>query len=362
MHVFVGSYTTQQLIGRRRTAYSLPLANLEACSSIVSPHGRILSLEPLRGCYLLKYFELIASHDISTLDTSFYSSLSRLGSVYQPSIIFANASLRHESLDYSILRKISRQEGAYLIADISTNAGLFAAGLLPSPFRHIDIATMSTQGSLCGPCGALIFYRRELQVPRLNLKNTEQRWQLEHAVNASVFPGHQGGPHAHTIAGIAVALKQASSSWFKQIQEAAVANAAVLQHSLQQKGLGVHGNEGQSSKRALELDAARSTKEMLHCVGSEVGPVVNDSYLLLGSIALTFKGFEKEHFQRIADILDHAIQVTRTWEAATKAPNGQQSEGNIEERWPIESEPDILSLKLEVKSLMEARLVYEKQT
>ena len=311
VHVFVASYPTQPLIVCHPTAHCLPLAHLQACSSLVPPHGRILSLEPLRGGFVSKYFELVSPHSVSALRPINYDSLSELSSIYQPSIVFANASFTSMPLDYSILRKISRQENAHLIADISSNAGSVAAGLLPSPFGYFDIVTTSIQGSLCGPCGALIFYRRELQVPKLELKNTQCCWKLDHAMNAAVFPWHQGGPHAHAIAGIAVALEQASHLWFRTNQEVGLANAAVLQESFLEKGYSVHGGDGQTPIIAVEVDIAKSAEEMLNHAGLELGPVKGGG-VLLGSIALTFRGFRKHDFRRVADVLDHVIQMTRT--------------------------------------------------
>ena len=258
-------------------------------------------------------------------------------------------------LEYATLRKISRQENAHLIADISSNAGGVAAGLLPSPFGYVDIVTMSTEGSLCGPRGALIFYRRELQVPRSDLKSAKCCWKLDHAMNAAVFPWHQGGPHAHAIAGITVALRQASSSWFRTYQESALANAAALQESFLQKGYRVHRSDGQSPIIAVEIDMAKSTKQMLNRAGFELGPVLKDGGVLLGSITLTFRGFGEEDFRRVADVLDHAFQVARAWEAASTAQDGQQSGGGLGERWRIEREVDLTSLKQEVEILIDTR-------
>ena len=362
VHVFVGSYPTQRLIVCHRTAHCRPLAHLQACASLVPPHGRILSLEPLRGGFVSKYFELVSAHDVGALHPINYDSLSEIGSVYQPKIIFANASFTSMPLDYSILRKISRQENAFLIADISSNAGSVAAGLLSSPFGYVDIVTMSTQGSLCGPRGALIFYRRELQVPKLNSKNAQGYWKLDHALNAAVFPWHQGGPHAHAIAGIAVALEQASRLWFRTYQEAGLANASVLQQSFLQKGYSVHGGDGQTPIIAVEMELAKSTKEMLKHAGLELGPVLKGGGVLLGSLALTFRGFGKHDFGRVADVLDHAIQVTGNWEAASTAQDGQQSAGGLGERWLMERGADLTSLKREMESLIDTRYGEETET
>lgn len=349
---------TQQLIICHRTAHCLPLANLQACSSLIPPHRRILSLEPLRGGFISKYLELVSVHNFSVFRPIDYDSFSYLSSVYQPSIIFANSSFTSTPLNYSILQRISRQNNAHLIADISSDAGIVAAGLLPSPFRHVDMVTMSTQGSLCGPRGALIFYRRELQVPRLDWKDAEGFWKLDRAVNAAVIPWHQGGPHAHAIAGIAIALKQASSLWFRTYQEAGLANAAALQDSLRQNMYSVHGGGGQTPIVAVEVDLLKSAEEKLNQTGLELGPVVKGEGVLLGSTTLTFRGFGKHDFERVADILDHVLQITRAYEVASTAQSDQQSGGGLGERSSVESEAALTSLKREVKSLIDSKERY----
>jgi glycine/serine hydroxymethyltransferase len=95
--------------------------------------------------------------------------------------------------------------------------GLVAAGVIPSPFEHSDVVTTTTHKSLRGPRGAMIFFRRGVR--SVDKAGKETVWDLEDRINFSVFPGHQGGPHNHTITALAVALKQAQTPEFKQYQQ-----------------------------------------------------------------------------------------------------------------------------------------------
>ena len=136
----------------------------------------------------------------------------------------------------------------------------------------------------------------------------------------------------------------------------------MLQESFLQKGYSVHGGDGQTPIIAVEMELAKSTKEMLKHAGLELGPVLKGGGVLLGSLALTFRGFGKHDFGRVADVLDHAIQVTGTWEAASTTQDGQQSTGGLGERWPMERGADLTSLKREVESLIDTRYGEETET
>merc|ERR1712167_262886 len=116
--------------------------------------------------------------------------------------------------------------GAYLLADMAHISGLVAAGVTKSPFDYADVVTTTTHKSLRGPRGAMIFYRKGVR--STTAKGKEIMYDLDSKINFSVFPGHQGGPHNHTIAGLAVALKQAQDPLFKEYQVQVKKNCLVL--------------------------------------------------------------------------------------------------------------------------------------
>lgn len=120
------------------------------------------------------------------------------------------------------------------MADMAHISGLVAAGLLPSPFKFADVVTTTTHKSLRGPRGAMIFYRKGVR--SINKKGVETHYDLDGPINFSVFPGLQGGPHNHTIAALATALKQAKDPSFVEYQKQVLKNASCLVAELQRLG------------------------------------------------------------------------------------------------------------------------------
>ena len=131
----------------------------------------------------------------------------------------ASAYTRH--YDYPRMREIADSVGALLLSDMAHISGLVAAGLVPSPFEHSDVVTTTTHKSLRGPRGAMIFYRKGQR--GTTKKGEPIMYDLDSKINFSVFPGLQGGPHNHTISGLACALKQARGADFKAYQEQVLA-------------------------------------------------------------------------------------------------------------------------------------------
>ncbi|RWW05907.1 hypothetical protein GW17_00030796 [Ensete ventricosum] len=123
------------------------------------------------------------------------------------SIFFETMPYRlDESTGYIDYDQVCDKQKAILLADMAHISGLVAAGVIPSPFKYADIVTTTTHKSLRGPRGAMIFFRKGLK--EINKKGQEVMYDFEDKINAAVFPGLQGGPHNHTISGLAVALKQ----------------------------------------------------------------------------------------------------------------------------------------------------------
>lgn len=149
-----------------------------------------------------------------------YDELEKLAVEYKPKLIVAGASAYPRFIDFKRLRKISQQIGAYLMVDMAHIAGLVAAGVHPSPIPYADFVTTTTHKTLRGPRGGMIFCRKD----------------FAGTIDKAVFPGTQGGPLLHVIAGKAVALKEAQSEDFKVYQRQTVKNAAALAVSLKEKG------------------------------------------------------------------------------------------------------------------------------
>lgn len=211
-----------------------------------------------------------------------------LAGTYCPRIISASAPSSTQLIDYEAIRSISHSIEAYLVADITEISGLVAAGCIPSPFEHLDIVITGTQGSLRGPCGALLFSRKAVQVQRVDQKSKEEVWSLDKAINASVFPRLQGGPHNHAIMAVAVAMGQIQTRDAKEYQKLVLANAAALASHLLGLGYNVLGNGTKTHQLTVKLNDIDPAfaKEVLSRVGVAIELVTLISELRLGALAM----------------------------------------------------------------------------
>ena len=128
-------------------------------------------------------------------------------------MIVAGISCYSRNLDYQRFRKIADQNGSMLMADMAHVSGLVAAGLVPSPFEYCDIVTTTTHKTLRGPRAGVIFYRKGVRSVGRN--GEKIMYDIGEKIDLAVFPGLQGGPHNHAIAGVAVAMKHAQTEEFK---------------------------------------------------------------------------------------------------------------------------------------------------
>ncbi|KAG1445182.1 hypothetical protein G6F56_010003 [Rhizopus delemar] len=206
------------------------------------------------------------------------------------------------------------------MADIAHTSGLMAAGVLPGPFDYADIVTTTTHKSLRGPRGAMIFFRKGIR--SVDKKGKETAYDLENAINQSVFPGHQGGPHNHTISALSVALKQVKSPLFKEYQTQVLKNNAAfaerflqLNYDLVSGGTDNHlllvdlrskGIDGARVERVLELVNIAANKNTVPGDKSALIP----GGLRVGSPAMTSRGLKQDDFIKVADFIDRAVKIT----------------------------------------------------
>jgi glycine hydroxymethyltransferase len=268
-----------------------------------------------------KYFETFPYRLDETTGLIDYDKLRESALLYRPKIIIAGTSAYSRLIDYPRMRSIADEVGAYLLADMAHISGLVAAGVIPSPFEYADVVTTTTHKSLRGPRGAMIFFRKGVR--SVNKKGEEIKYDLEGPINASVFPGHQGGPHNHTITALAVALRQAQSPQFKQYQATVLKNAKALAsqlsdthgHKLVSGGTDNHlvlvdlkpkGVDGARVERVLELCGIASNKNTVPGDKSALRP----GGLRLGTPAMTTRGFTAEDFKRVADIVHRGVNIT----------------------------------------------------
>ena len=228
------------------------------------------------------------------------------GTRKQTKIIIAGASAYSLRIDFERFSKIAKEVGAYFMVDMAHYAGLIAAGVYPNPVPFADFVTSTTHKSLRGPRGGIILMKAE----------------HEKIINSAIFPGLQGGPLMHVIAGKAVAFKEALNPEFKAYQEQVVKNADALAKTLIERGLRIISGRTESHVMLVDLRSKNITGKAAEAVlGSahitcNKNSIPNDpekpfvtSGIRLGSPALTTRGFKEEEAIKIghlvADVLDN---------------------------------------------------------
>jgi glycine hydroxymethyltransferase len=237
-----------------------------------------------------------------------YESLETQAALFKPAMLIGGGSAYPRDWDYATYRKIADQNGSLLMMDMAHISGLVATGLQSSPFAYADIVTTTTHKSLRGPRAGLIFFRRDAR-------------GFEGKINAAVFPGLQGGPHVHQIAGVATQLKEAGTESFKQYSRQVVLNAQALAAQLVSKGytLATGGTENHLVLWDLKPQALTGSKMQTICdfvsITLNKNAVLGDKSALtpggvrLGAPALTTRGLNEDGFRQVADFLHEAVTI-----------------------------------------------------
>jgi len=242
--------------------------------------------------------------------------------MYRPKVLVAGTSAYCRLIDYKRMREIADLCGAYLVVDMAHISGLIAAGVIPSPFEYADVVTTTTHKSLRGPRGAMIFFRKGIR--KTDLKTgKETLYDLEGPINFSVFPGHQGGPHNHTITALAVALKQAMTPEFKQYQENVIKNAKATEIELKRLGYKLVADGTDSHMVLLDLRPKSLDGARLEAVLEQVNIACNKNSvpgdksaltpggIRIGAPAMSSRGMGEEDFKRIANYVDKCVQICK---------------------------------------------------
>jgi len=240
--------------------------------------------------------------DSERIDMEVVSALAR---EHRPKLILAGASAYSRHIDFEGFARIAGEVGALLMVDMAHIAGLVAAGVHPSPVPHADVVTLTTHKSLRGPRGGLILSRKE------HMK----------AINSRVFPGIQGGPLMHVIAGKAVALKEAMGSDFADYQRLVVASATALATGLSKRGLRLvsggtdnhlvlvdvssKGLTGADAELALGRAHITVNKNM---IPFDTQPPMKASGVRLGTPALCTRGMGPDELAHVADLIADILE------------------------------------------------------
>ncbi|KAK1136853.1 hypothetical protein K0M31_001388 [Melipona bicolor] len=315
--------------------YSGSPANFAVYTGLIEPHGRIMGLDLPDGGHLTHGFFTPTKKVSATslffesmpykvnLDTGLidYDKLAEDASLFKPKIIIAGVSSYSRCLDYKRFRQIADENNAYLFSDMAHISGLVAAKLIPSPFEYSDVVSTTTHKTLRGPRAGVIFFRKGVR--KIGKDSQKIMYDIEDKINQAVFPGLQGGPHNHAIAGIATAMKQVKSPEFLKYQKQVVANAKRLCSKLQEHGYkiitdgtDVHmllidlrnkGITGAKAEKILESvsivcnkNTAPGDKSALNCSG-----------IRLGTPALTTRGLVEEDIDKVVDFVHKGLLLCK---------------------------------------------------
>ena len=288
-------------------------ANTAVYFALLNPGDTILGMNLSHGGHLThgspvnisgKYFKIVP-YGVSKEDERIdYAGLERLAVENQPRMIVAGASAYPRIIDFPRLREIADKVGAYLMVDIAHIAGLVAAGLHPSPVPYADIVTTTTHKTLRGPRGGVIMCKE----------------QYAKAIDKAVFPGMQGGPLMHVIAGKAVAFKEALSPAFKEYQAQVVKNAAAMADEFKKCGVRLVSGGTDNHLMLVDLRDKNMTGKELEKMLDEVNITVNKntipfeetspfitSGIRIGTPSITSRGFKEEDARKVAQLISKII-------------------------------------------------------
>jgi glycine hydroxymethyltransferase len=313
-------------------------ANSAVYMALLEPGDRILGMKLDHGGHLTHgmkinfsglYFDIVAygvREEDSRLDMD---ELQRIAQDARPKLILAGWSAYPRQLDFRRFREIADSVGALLMADMAHFAGLVAAEQHPSPIPWCDVVTTTTHKTLGGARGGMILCREE----------------YAKKINSRVFPGHQGGPLMHVIAGKAVALKIAQSELFRERQQRTRAGAAALAEEMVAAGVNVltGGTDVHlvlADLRDSELDGQQA-EDRLHEIGITVNrnavpfdprPPAVSSGLRIGAPALATRGLGVDDFREIGRVIGEAL--TGDFDETKRAELSERTRA-LAERYPL---------------------------
>lgn len=288
-------------------------ANMAVFMAVLKPGDRVLSMDLSNGGHLSHgspvnfsgmYFD-VKSYGIDSNGSIDYEDVRRMALEHKPKLIICGASNYSKIIDFKKFRQIADEVGAYLLADIAHIAGLIAGGVHPSPAGYAHFVTTTTHKTLRGPRGGITMCDEE----------------FAQIIDKAVFPGMQGGPLEHIIAGKAVALLEASKPEFKTYAQNIVKNAKALAKGLLDNGMDIVG--GMTENHLMTLDLRKTGKtgkdmaNVLELVGitANKNTVPNDpqspfvtSGIRLGAAAATTRGFDEDAMKEVARIIAEAIK------------------------------------------------------
>ncbi len=289
-------------------------ANQAVYMAVLKPGDTVLGMSLAEGGHLThgspvnasgKLYNFV-SYGLNDKEEIDYEQLERLAKEHKPKLIVGGASAYALRIDFQRMAKIARDNGALFMVDIAHYAGLVVGGQYPNPVPHADFVTSTTHKSLRGPRGGVIMMKAE----------------HEKAINSAIFPGIQGGPLMHVIAGKATAFKEALSPEFKDYAAQVVRNAQVMADTLVKRGLRIVSGRTESHVMLVDLRSKGITGKVAEEALGKAHITVNKnaipndpekpfvtSGIRVGTPAATTRGFKEAEIEitanLIADVLDN---------------------------------------------------------
>ncbi|MBQ1705052.1 MAG: serine hydroxymethyltransferase [Clostridia bacterium] len=291
-------------------------ANIAAYMSLLSPGDAVLAMNLNNGGHLTHGAPVNISgklYDMHFYDVNAHGFIDledvrKKALECRPKLLLAGASAYSRKIDFAAFAEIAREAGSYFMVDMAHIAGLVAAGEHPSPFGLADVITTTTHKTLRGPRGGLIFCKPE----------------LAKKIDGAVFPGTQGGPLQHVIAGKAIAAEEACTEAFRDYIRQVVRNAAAMCKAFQEMGYQVvtggtdnhlflldltdTGLTGKAVQEELDRNGITLNK---NCVPNETRSPAQTSGIRIGTPAMTTKGYREADFIRVAHEIDRIIREMR---------------------------------------------------
>jgi glycine hydroxymethyltransferase len=308
----------KQLFGARHAnvqANSGSQANQAVFFGLLQPGDTIMGMSLAEGGHLThgmalnmsgKWFKVV-SYGLDANEVIDYEQMERVAREAKPKLIIAGASAYSLRIDFERFARVAKSVGALLMVDMAHYAGLIAAGVYPNPVPHADVVTSTTHKSLRGPRGGIVVCNDD---------------DIAKKINSAIFPGIQGGPLMHVIAGKAVAFKEALDPSFKVYQQQVLANARVLAETLIARGLRIVSGRTESHVMLVDLrpkgitgKEAEAVLGRAHITCNKNG-IPNDpqkpmvtSGIRLGSPAMTTRGFGEGEARLTANLIADVLEA-----------------------------------------------------
>lgn len=313
-------------------------ANLAAYLALIDPGDKILGLSLSEGGHLTHGLGVNFSGRL--FDAHFYGVDQETGLIdydvvearakeVRPRVIIAGASAYSRALDYQRFREIADEVDAYLFADIAHPAGLIATGLLPTSIPHAHVTTTTTHKTLRGPRGGMIMTSEE----------------FGKKIDKTIFPGLQGGPLMHVIAGKAVAFREALSPEYKRYAQQVIDNASAMSDTFIERGMKVISGGTDSHLLLLDVDSVglsgKQAEKALDRVGITVNkntipgdprPPTQASGIRVGSPAVTTRGFGLDESRWVANLI---VDILRQPEDETMLARAEDEVRAVASKFPL---------------------------